>query len=96
VVALHIAEPEQSAHAPPSAPHECFDVPVAQVPFEVQQPAQVVLSQRHVPPTQCWVAAQGLPIPHPQVPLARQVSAFCGSHTVQAPPLTPQLAGSRG
>ena len=66
-------------------------MPGAQLPLLVQQPAQVLLSQRHTPPMQASPEPQALPLPQPQVPFDRQPSVLSGSQALQVPPLVPQL-----
>lgn len=93
---MHCVPPKQLAQVPASTPQACLMVPPWHCPAREQQPAQVVLSQRQRPPRQCRPFPQGLPRPHPQLPLARQVSALRGLQLVQAAPLRPQLVGEAG
>lgn len=89
---MHCVPPPQLRQVPASTPQACLVVPPWHWPAAVQQPAQVVLSQRHTPPTQCRPLPQGLPEPQPHSPLVvRQVSALSGSQTVQVPPPLPQV-----
>jgi hypothetical protein len=87
--------PLQFAHTPPSAPHALLAVPSRQLPFEEQQPAQVVSSQTQVPRSHRVPAAQVLFGPQPQLPLERQVSALTGSQGAQLPPGSPQFSVDR-
>lgn len=83
---------------PPSTPQTPLRVPAWQKALALQQPAQLLESHLQMPPSQSWPLTQGLPVPQPQVPLERQLSAFTGSQLEQAPPAVPQapvLCGSQ-
>jgi hypothetical protein len=92
---LHVVKPVQFAHVPPSAPQAFFAEPTWQVPLPAQHPLQLEPSHTQAPPMQCSPLPQGLAVPQPQVPVVRQVSAFTGSHTVQAPPARPHAVAVR-
>ena len=90
--ATQVRLPLQFAHVPPSMPQAFFAVPGLQVP-PVQQPPQVVASQRQVPPMQYEPTPHGEPVPQPQVPLVRHESARTGSHSTHALPFVPHESG---
>ncbi len=61
----------------------------------MQQPlVHEVESHTHAPPTQCWPAEHGAPLPHLHAPLV-QLSVSVGSHARHAPPEAPH-ADSEG
>lgn len=75
----------------PAAPHARPASPGRQaLPF--QQPS----AQVHCPPLQVRPPLQKSFVPHLQVPSLAQVSVSDGSHTVHAPPSTPQLSMEAG
>ena len=76
---------------PPSTPQKFLLVPVWHWVEPLQQPAQLVASHRHAPPTQCSPLPQAAAPAQPQVPFARQVFALSGSQVVHVAPLTPQV-----
>lgn len=84
-------DPVQFAQVPPSTPHAFFCVPGWQVPLPAQHPLQLVASHLQVPPMQNWPFPHGAPVPQPQLPFVRQVSAFTGSQVTHAPPAVPQV-----
>lgn len=80
----------------PLTPHACLSVPALQVPSVAQQPVQVAGSQTHEPPLQVWPTVHAAPVPQPQDPVARQVSARRASHERQRPPGAAHEVAVRG
>jgi hypothetical protein len=82
----------------PAFPQKFFWVPGRHtVPPVSQQPAHVPGSHTQVPLWQrCPVTHDAVLVPQTQRPSASQVSASSGSHVVQAPPITPQVASPAG
>jgi hypothetical protein len=79
----------QGVQEEPPRPHAVASGLVLQLLLELQHPlAHDVASHTHAPPTQCWPAAHGAPVPHAQLPPA-QVSARTESQATQAEPVAP-------
>ena len=85
----------QFVHVPASTPQADLAVPPRHAPAAVQQPAQVRLSQTQALATQWRPAPQGLPLPQPHAPLARQVSALSRSHAMHVWPAGAQASALR-
>lgn len=82
--------PRQVSQTTPSAPHALLKYPGRQMLPE-QQPVHEVLSQTHVLLRQRWPVVQAAPVPHPQVPSARQALVRAPAQLLHAPPFIPQV-----
>jgi len=86
----------QDWQAPPPVPQET-SAGGWHTPSVPQQPVgQDSLLHPQAPARQLFPALQGGPPPQRQSPCAEQLSAIAGSHTWQAVPATPQVAGEAG
>jgi hypothetical protein len=80
----------QAVQAAPPVPQAVGSGDVLQTLPLQHPPAQDVASQVHVPPTQCWPAAHGAPLPHAQLPAVHE-SDRTASQATQEEPVAPPV-----
>jgi hypothetical protein len=82
----------QAVHASPFSPQTGKVSGALHVVPPVQHPVgQEAALQTQALPEHCCPLPQAAAVPHPHIPLARQVSAVVGEHALQAEPPVPQL-----